>query len=156
MRGPKDTAKNTAKDAVPDTSSSEQEGAHARLLPQIAIIVRALLASAVGRTLLILAVTLLLVIICTAYGQIRLNRWNRPFYDAISRRDIFAFLVQLGVFCIIAASLLVLNVIQCWLQEMFTLKLREGLVRDLLRDWMQPRRALMLANAGPIGVNPDQ
>ena len=156
MTGPKDTGKNTATDTAQDTASSEQEGAHARLLPQIGIIVRALLASPVGRTLLILAVVLLVVIIGTAYAQIRLNRWNKPFYDAISRRDIFAFLMQLGVFCIIAGSLLVLNVVQCWLQEMFTLKLREGLVRDLLRDWMQPRRALMLANAGPIGVNPDQ
>ena len=64
--------------------------------------------------------------------------------------------MQLGVFCIIAGSLLVLNVAQCWLQEMLKLKLREGLVRDLLHDWMQPRRALMLANAGAIGVNPDQ
>ncbi|HTT04806.1 MAG TPA: CocE/NonD family hydrolase [Steroidobacteraceae bacterium] len=156
MTGPKDTAKTTAKDTAKDTGSSEHEGAHARLLPQIGMIVRALLASPVGRTLLILAVTLLVVIIGTAYGQIRLNRWNRPFYDAISRRDMFAFLMQLGVFCIIAGSLLVLNVIQCWLQEMFTLKLREGLVGDLLRDWMKPRRALLLANAGPIGVNPDQ
>lgn len=152
MTGPKDSASAIAADAA----ALEHEEAHARLLPQLRMMVRALLASSVGRTLVILAVMLLLVIIGTAYGQIRLNRWNRPFYDAISRRDIFAFLMQLGVFCIIAGSLLVLNVAQCWLQEMFTLKLREGLVRDLLHDWMQPRRALMLANAGPIGVNPDQ
>ena len=39
---------------------------------------------------------------------------------------------------------------------MLKLKLREGLVRDLLHDWMRPRRALMLANAGAMGVNPDQ
>src|SRR5579871_3440786 len=150
MSRPKDTA------IAQDPASAEHEEAQGRLLPQLGMMLRALLASPVGRTLVILAVTLLLVIIATAYGQIRLNRWNRPFYDAISRRDTFAFLMQLGVFCIIAGSLLVLNVAQCWLQEMFTVKLREGLVRDLLHDWMQPRRALMLANAGPIGVNPDQ
>ena len=35
-------------------------------------------------------------------------------------------------------------------------KLREGLVHSLLKDWMLPRRAFWLANAGPMGVNPDQ
>ena len=36
------------------------------------------------------------------------------------------------------------------------LKLREGLVLSLLQDWMLPRRAFWLANAGTMGVNPDQ
>jgi len=120
------------------------------------MMLRALVTSSVGKTLLLLAAGLLLVIVATAYGQIRLNRWNKPFYDALSRRDFFAFLYQLGVFGMIAGSLLVLNVTQRWFTEMLKLKLREGLVRDLLHDWMQPRRALMLANAGAIGVNPDQ
>jgi putative ATP-binding cassette transporter len=34
----------------------------------------------------------------------------RPFYDAIAQKNFEAFLIQLGVFCIIAGSLLVLNV----------------------------------------------
>ncbi|HEX4025190.1 MAG TPA: CocE/NonD family hydrolase [Steroidobacteraceae bacterium] len=138
------------------TLSEPQEGAHARLLPQLRMMLRALVSSPVGKTLLLLAAGLLVVIVATAYGQIRLNRWNKPFYDALSRRDFYAFLYQLGVFGLIAGSLLVLNVAQRWLTEMLKLKLREGLVRDLLHDWMQPRRALMLANAGAIGVNPDQ
>ena len=98
-----------------------------------------------------------MVIVATAYGQIRLNSWNKPFYDALSRRDLHDFLCQLGVFFVIAGVLLVLNVAQRWLVEMLKLKLREGLVHDLLRDWMLPRRAFWLANAGgPMGVNPDQ
>lgn len=137
-------------------ASSEHEEAHTRLLPQLGMMLRALLASPVGRTLVLLAIGLFLVIVATAYGQILLNRWNRPFYDAISRRDLYAFLLQLGVFCAIAGSLLILNVAQTWIQEMLKVKLREGIVRDLLRDWMQPRRALMVANAGAIGINPDQ
>ena len=40
--------------------------------------------------------------------------------------------------------------------ETLELKLREGLVHSLVDDWMQPRRAFWLANAGAIGVNPDQ
>ena len=40
--------------------------------------------------------------------------------------------MQLGVFAIIAGALLVLNVAQTWLNELTKLKLREGLVRDLV------------------------
>ena len=56
----------------------------------------------------------------------------------------------------IASVLLVLNVAQTWLNQMTRLKLREGLTRDLVGEWLQPRRAFKLSNSGPIGVNPDQ
>src|SRR4029077_15063093 len=81
---------------------------------------------------------------------------NQPFYDALAHRDFAQFLVQLGVFGIIAGALLILSVAQRWLTEMLKLKLREGLTRDLVENWMLPGRAFRLANAGPIGVNPDQ
>src|SRR5271169_6961465 len=117
---------------------------------------RAIFASPVGKTLVLLVIAVILVIIATAYGQIRLNRWNKPFYDALSRRDLRDFLFQLGVFFLIAGCLLVLNVTQRWLAETLQVKLREGLVKNLLEDWMQPRRAFWLANSGTMGVNPDQ
>jgi vitamin B12/bleomycin/antimicrobial peptide transport system ATP-binding/permease protein len=137
-------------------ASDTDEAAHTRLVPQVGMMLRVLLASPVGKTLILLAAVVFVVVAVTAYGQIRLNRWNKPFYDALSRRDFPEFLFQLGVFFIIAGSLLVLNVAQRWLGEMMKVKLRDGLVRDLIRDWMVPRRAFWLANAGPIGVNPDQ
>ncbi|MHC1548340.1 ABC transporter ATP-binding protein/permease [Phyllobacterium sp. K27] len=96
------------------------------------------------------------IIILTSVGQVLLNRWNVPFYDALSRRDFPAFLDQLMVFFGIAAALLVLNVGQTWLNQMTRLKLREGLTRDLIGEWLVPRRAFKLSNSGPIGVNPDQ
>ena len=60
------------------------------------------------------------------------------------------------MFFLIAGCLLVLNVAQRWLNETLQYKLREGLVGSLLQDWMLPRRAFWLANAGTMGVNPDQ
>jgi putative ATP-binding cassette transporter len=110
----------------------------------------------VRNTLLTLGLGLVAVILLTAYGQILLNSWNQPFYDALARRDLDDFIVQLGVFGMIAGSLLVLNVFQTWLHQMTKLKLREGLVLDLIGQWLKPLRAFRLANAGPIGVNPDQ
>jgi vitamin B12/bleomycin/antimicrobial peptide transport system ATP-binding/permease protein len=130
--------------------------AGARLVPQVAMMLNAAWASPVRNSLLWLVGAIFLIIVATAYGQIRLNRWNQPFYDALERRDHHAFVVQLGVFGIIAGALLVLNVVQRWLGETIKLKLREGLTLDLVDLWMLPRRAFRLASAGPIGINPDQ
>ena len=133
-----------------------EEIAQQGLGPQLRMVIGALWASPVRNTLLLLGTALCLVIIATAYGQIRLNGWNQPFYDALSRRNIPQFLTQLGVFAIIAGTLLSLNVGQKWLGETLKLKLREGLAHDLIANWMLPGRAFRLASAGPIGVNPDQ
>ena len=124
--------------------------------PQLRMVIGALWNSPVRNALLLLGTALCLVIIATAYGQIRLNSWNQPFYDALSRRNMRQFLAQLGFFAIIGGTLLTLNVGQKWLGETLKLKLREGLAHDLITNWMQPGRAFRLASAGSIGVNPDQ
>jgi len=136
--------------------SNTEEIANSGLVPQLGMMVRALWAAPVRNTLFWLSGALFLVIAVTAYGQIRLNNWNQPFYDALSRRDFEQFLLQLGVFGVIAGALLALNVAQRWLGETLKLRLRQGLVRDLIQNWMQPGRAFHLANAGAMGVNPDQ
>ncbi len=120
------------------------------------MMIRAIFASPVGKTLAMLVAAIVLVIVASAYGQIRLNRWNKPFFDALSRRDLRDFFFELGVFFLIAGSLLVLNVAQRWLAETLQVKLREGLVHNLLQEWMLPRRAFWLASSGTMGVNPDQ
>ena len=135
---------------------SEADAAPTGLVAQVRTLTRAIFASPAGKPLVGLIVVTVLIVAATAYGQIRLNRWNKPFFDALSRRDLREFLYQLGIFFLIAGCLLILNVAQRWFNEMLELKLREGLVQSLVDDWMQPRRAFWLANAGSIGVNPDQ
>src|ERR1700722_18327163 len=137
-------------------TAAEGEIAHLGFARQIGLILRTIFGSHVRKALILLMAVTILVVVATAYGQIRLNGWNKPFYDALSRRDLRDFLFQLGVFFLIAGFLLVLNVVQRWLVETLELKLRQGLVLGLLRDWMLPRQAFWLANAGSIGVNPDQ
>jgi putative ATP-binding cassette transporter len=143
-------------EGIGHAASAIEEATHAALYPQMRMMVGALWHSAVRNTLLLLGGAIILVIVATTWGQIRLNSWNAPFYDSLSRRDLPEFLEQLGVFGMIASFLLVLNVGQRWLTEMLRLKLREGLVTDLIGAWMKPGRAFRLGNAGPIGVNPDQ
>jgi putative ATP-binding cassette transporter len=138
------------------TTPGADEYTNAGLFSQLRMIVRALRLSQVAKALLVLIFGITLVVIATAFAQVRLNEWNKPFFDALSRRDIHDFLYQLGVFFILAGALLVLNVMQRWLVETLKVKLRQGLTQDLIKDWLLPRRAFWLANSGPMGVNPDQ
>ena len=108
------------------------------------------------RTLTVLTVAIVSVIGATVAAQVALNAWNRPFYNAIQQRNLYAFAYQSLVFVVIAGSLLVLNVAQAWLREMIKLRSREWLTRDLFAQWLEPGRAMRLAYAGEIGVNPDQ
>src|ERR1700734_1346820 len=88
--------------------------------------------------LLALAGGLIVVVGATAYMQIRLNSWNRPFYNALTNKDMPGFLAQL------------------WLNQSSKVVLRQGLVNDLLDQWLKPKRAFRLSNSGPLGANPDQ
>jgi vitamin B12/bleomycin/antimicrobial peptide transport system ATP-binding/permease protein len=142
-----------------DENSSQldaDEIASAGLLPQLGMMARALWAAPVRNTLFLLSGALFLVIAATAYGQIRLNSWNQPFYDALSHQNLAQFLDQLGIFGIIAGALLALNVGQRWLGETLKLKMRQGLAHDLIQNWLTPGRAFRLSNSGTVGVNPDQ
>jgi len=123
---------------------------------QLKTIKQGLASSPVRRQFLWACAGIVGVIIATSIGQVLLNRWNQPFYDALARRDLEGFLHQLMIFAMIAGGLLVLNVGQTWLNQMIRLKLREALTLDLIDQWMRPARAFRLANAGAIGVNPDQ
>lgn len=127
-----------------------------RFRDQLATVREALAGSPRRRALLRLAAGILAVVVATAVGQLLLNRWNQPFYDAIQRRDVPEFLHQLVVFAGIAGGLLALNIGQQWLNQRFRLRLREALTLDLIDQWMRPGRAFRVAHAGAIGVNPDQ
>jgi vitamin B12/bleomycin/antimicrobial peptide transport system ATP-binding/permease protein len=129
---------------------------HADLLSQLNMMIRALLASPLRNRLFAIGMAVFIVIVATTYAQIRLNRWNQPFYDALARRDLHGFFVQLTVFTVIVSILLVLNVLQRFLSETMKLWLRQGLTQDLVQEWLKPDRAHRLSAAGAIGVNPDQ
>ena len=123
---------------------------------QLETIFGALRGKAGGRRLALLAVAVVAVIIATAVAQVELNAWNQPFYNAIERRDMPAFLRQLWVFFAIAGVLLLLNVSQTGLTLLIKMTLRELATKDLLASWLTDSRAARIARAGEIGENPDQ
>jgi putative ATP-binding cassette transporter len=126
------------------------------LVHQVRVLMRAINRTPGRGRLYLLAGGIVLVIVATAFMQVRLNAWNRPFYDAIERRDLPEFFTQLQVFFVIAGVLLVLNVAQTGLNQLIRVRLRDLATRDLLDNWMTRKRAARIGRAGEIGVNPDQ
>lgn len=139
-----------------DSASKPEPAEDGALGHELRVMLSAFWASPQRGWLIAIAAALVAVIGTTAAMQIRLNAWNQPFYDALTRRDYPGFVVQLWVFARLAGVLLCLNVAQTWLNQMARLKLRQGLVGDLFSQWLAPLRAFRLANAGKIGENPDQ
>ena len=135
---------------------SADRGTRDSLLSEIIGMIPAFWASRQRNRLLMLAFALVAVIVATAYAQIRLNAWNQPFYNALTRKDVPGFIQQLGVFGELAGILLGLNVAQTWLNQMAQVVLRRGLVDDLLDEWLKPLRAFRLSSSGLMGVDPDQ
>ena len=104
-------------------------------------------------SLAVLTIGTVVVICATTAAQVSLNAWNRPFYESIAERNLSAFSYQLLVFAAIAGGLLILNVAQAWLREMFKLRSREWLTRDLFGEWLKPGRPIRLAE-GPCPLLP--
>ena len=90
------------------------------------------------------------LIVATAFGQVLLNRWNGPFYDALERRDMPELLIEPAR--------------RLWRHRLFAdpaqrrpavaqsgslrMRMREGLVRDLADVWLKPSRALRSSPGG--------
>ena len=128
----------------------------ASAIAQLRSLLDALRGSPYRRQLGLLAIGIVVVICANTAGQIRLNVWQRDFFNALEQRQLMTFAEQLLVFTVIVGALLVLVVAQTWLHEMLKVRLREWLTHELLDQWLLPKRAHLLAFSGPIGVNPDQ
>ncbi|MDH4440638.1 MAG: ABC transporter ATP-binding protein/permease [Rhizobium sp.] len=131
-------------------------GVEASFRQQMAIAIDSFWQSEARNRVLMFALALVGVILATAYGTVLLNHWNAPFYNALERRDLPAFLNELRNFAMIAGVLLVLNVVQAWLNQMTAMHMREGLSRDVVDQWLTGRRAFQLSMTSPLGINPDQ
>jgi vitamin B12/bleomycin/antimicrobial peptide transport system ATP-binding/permease protein len=142
--------------SLPQPRGGAQAHAGDGVVTQLLSLLRALRHSPYRRRLALLALAMVVVICANAAGQIRLNVWQRAFYDAIEQKHVAAFLSELLVFAVIAGALLVLVVAQTWLQEIMKVRLREWVTHDLLDQWLAPKRAYLLGFAGQIGINPDQ
>jgi len=141
---------------TPDAKPRFREVFDSSVTAQFMTLVRALTASPSRRKIALLVIGVVAVLCANAGGQIRLNIWQRDFYEAIEQRNMAGFAHQLLAFVVIAGALLALGVLQSWLRAMINVRIREWLTFDLLDQWLIHRRLYLLEYAGEIGVNPDQ
>ncbi|MGG7519327.1 ABC transporter ATP-binding protein/permease [Allorhizobium undicola] len=143
----------SAKLRAPEEPENVQE---MRFGEQLRVAGQSFWASRVRGRVILLSLSLVAVILLLTYGQLLLNRWNQPFYNALENRDLVAFWQELQNFFLIAAFLLVINVAQTWFSQTTALYMREGLARDMVDQWLKGRRAYRLSVSSPLGINPDQ
>ena len=87
---------------------------------------------------------------------IRLNMWNRDFFNALESRDWKAFLSQMGLFALLCAATVGTAVYQVYVKQLLQLRWRRWLTLKLVKQWLTDARHYQL-NFIDSGVdNPDQ
>ena len=89
---------------TPRPSFIDQEAFRGGFVSQLMAMVRVPRDARDRNVLIWLSAGLILVVGATAYGQIELNAWNRPFYNALSHKDLPGFGGQLVIFALIAGA----------------------------------------------------
>ena len=105
---------------------------------------RLLLAAVIAIELSIVGITVLL------------NTWNNAFYNALQERNWDAFVYQLGYFCVLAASFILLAVYQLYLNQWLQIRWRRWLTRSYLDRWLSDSNHYRMQLLGDAADNPDQ
>ncbi len=104
----------------------------------------AITAAVVGLTLLQIAVL------------VRLNLWNRDFFDALDKRDHDRFLWQMGVFAVLALAGTAVAVLQLHARQTLQVWWRDWLVRHLQRRMLADSAHYRMQFVEGAADNPDQ
>ena len=107
----------------------------------------------IARVLLFAIVSLNLGIV---FINVQLNKWNAVFYNALQDKDINAFWVQLGFFCILATFYIVMAVYQLYLNQMLQIRWRRWLTDKHFDRWFENQVYYRLELKGKDTDNPDQ
>jgi putative ATP-binding cassette transporter len=102
-----------------------------------------------------LLVAVIVLNLGTVYIGVRINEWNRAFYNALQAFDAMGLFQQIGVFCILVAFAVVISVSALYLTQLLQIRWRRWLTRRYLAAWLADRAyyKLQLGNAAD---NPDQ
>ncbi len=105
---------------------------------------RLLLAAVIAIELSIVGITVLI------------NEWNARFYNALQDRNWDAFVYQLGYFCVLATTFIVLAVYQLYLNQWLQIRWRRWLTNSYLDHWLQGANHYRMQLLGDAADNPDQ
>lgn len=106
-----------------------------------------------GRVLLgaVIAIELSVVAI-----NVMLNQWNNRFYNALQERNWDAFIYEIGFFCVLAATYIVLAVYQLYLNQWLQIRWRRWMTQHYLDRWLAGANHYRMQLLGDAADNPDQ
>jgi putative ATP-binding cassette transporter len=89
------------------------------------------------------------------YTSVRINDWNKNFYNALQAFDAGEVFRQLGIFCILAGLAVAISVYGVHLNQMLQLRWRRWLTSKYVGSWLADRAYYRL-QFGAMTDNPDQ
>jgi putative ATP-binding cassette transporter len=108
---------------------------------------------AAGRTLLAIVITLELA---GVWILVLINQWNARFYNALQGRDWDAFVVEVGVFCALAAIYILISVYKLYFQQWLEIRWRRWMTSSYLSKWLASGTHFRMQTIGDAADNPDQ
>jgi putative ATP-binding cassette transporter len=88
--------------------------------------------------------------------QIRLNLWNKDFFNALEAKDWPAFIDTMWLFAVLAGASMGIAVYQVYLKQLLQLRWREWLTGRLVDGWLENGRHYQMSFIGAGVENPDQ
>ena len=107
--------------------------------------------SAIGLLVSVIALNLFAV-----WLNVRLNRWNNDFYNALQQYNWSEFWRQFGIFGIIAFALIVDAVYSLYLRQILHIRWRRWLTEHFLRRWLDNQQYYRMQLDQSVTDNPDQ
>ena len=88
--------------------------------------------------------------------NVRLNRWNNDFYNALQQYNWNEFWYQFGIFGIIAFAMIVDAVYALYLRQILHIRWRRWLTDRYLRQWLDDQHYYRMQLNQAVTDNPDQ
>ncbi|WP_133651066.1 ABC transporter ATP-binding protein/permease [Paraburkholderia flava] len=102
-----------------------------------------------------LLVTIIVINLLVVWINVRLNRWNADFYNALQSKNVHDFPHLLGIFTALAFGFIILAVYGRYLRQMLGFRWRQWLTTRYLNEWLGDA-AFYRIERDRLADNPDQ
>lgn len=103
-----------------------------------------------------LLVSIVALNLTAVWLNVRLNSWNRAFYDALQHYDWPQFWYQFGIFGLIAFALIFVAVYSLYLRQVLQIRWRRWLTERYLHGWLGNQTYYRMQLNRAVTDNPDQ
>ena len=106
-----------------------------------------------GRVLLVGVISIELALVAL---DVLLNQWNNRFYNALQEKNWDVFVREIGFFCFLATSNVVLSIYQLYLNQWLQIRWRRWMTSTYLGEWLHNANHYRMQLQGDAADNPDQ